>query len=238
VRRYATGSSLCYVNRVATDQKRMPAGAAVLREDITEAIQHALLQELAEVGYGRLSIEAVARRAGVAKTAVYRRWNSKLELVLDGVNSVADSKLPLVDTGSLRGDLEVFVRIVTGILRHGLVSQIIPDLLAEAARTPEIAATLATVLRSHQRHIGEQLIDRALARGELTGRADPDLVVDLIVGPLYWRLAIARTPISGADLNRMAVASSAALGAVCGAAPNSGPVPDVRRVPRERVGAV
>jgi AcrR family transcriptional regulator len=222
---------------VTIDQRRVPAGAAVRREDITEAIQHALLQELAEVGYGRLSIEAVARRAGVAKTAVYRRWNSKLELVLDAVNSVAGSKLPLVDTGSLRGDLEIFVRIVARILRHELVSQIIPDLLAEAARTPEIAATLQTVLRSHQRHIGEQLIEHARARGELAGGADPDLAVDLIVGPLYWRLAIARTPISRADLNRIAAASAAALEAVCGLAA-SGPVPDARPVPHEEVAAI
>jgi AcrR family transcriptional regulator len=193
----------------------MPAGAAVLRGDITEAIQHALVQELAAVGFGRLSIEAVARRAGVAKTAVYRRWNSKLDLVIDVVSSVAGSTLPLVDTGSLQGDLEVILQIVARALRHRLASQIIPDLLAEAARTPEIAETLQTVLRAHQRSIGEQLVSLARGRGELAGSADPDLVVDLIVGPLYWRLAIARTPLSGQDLSRMARASTAALEALC-----------------------
>ena len=61
----------------------MPTGAAVLRGHITEAIRHAAAAELASVGYGRLSIEAVARRAGVAKTAVYRRWGSKLDMVLE-----------------------------------------------------------------------------------------------------------------------------------------------------------
>jgi AcrR family transcriptional regulator len=173
------------------------------------------MHELAAVGYGRLSIEAVARRAGVAKTAVYRRWNSKLDLVLDVVNSVAGRTLPLVDTGSLRGDLEVLLRIVAQVLRHRLASQIIPDLLAEAARTPEIGETLQEVLRTHQRHVGEQLVGRARERGQLTGGVDPDLVVDLIVGPLYWRLAIARTPISDEDLERMAVAATAALESAC-----------------------
>ncbi|HEY7176736.1 MAG TPA: TetR/AcrR family transcriptional regulator, partial [Micromonosporaceae bacterium] len=200
---------------MTTDVKRMPAGAAVLRGDITEAIQHALVLELAAVGYGRLSIEAVARRAGVAKTAVYRRWNSKLDLVLDVVSSVAGSTLPLVDTGSLSGDLEVFLQVVARVLGHRLAAQIIPDLLAEAARTPEIAETLQKVLHAHQRHVGEQLVDAARDRGELAGTADPDLVVDLIVGPLYWRLAIARTPVSDEDLHRMALASTAALEALC-----------------------
>ncbi len=195
----------------------MPAGAAVLRGDITEAIRDALVHELAEVGYGRLSIEAVARRAGVAKTAVYRRWSSKLQLVLDVVSSVAGETLPVVDTGSLRGDLEVILKIVARALRHRLASQIIPDLLAEAARTPEIAESLEKLLRAHQRSIGEQLVALARERGELSSAVDPDLVVDLIVGPLYWRLAISRTPLSGNDLSRMAAASTAALESLCDA---------------------
>jgi Transcriptional regulator len=201
-----------------TDARRVPAGAAVLRGDITEAIREALVHELAEVGYGRLSIEAVARRAGVAKTAVYRRWSSKLQMVLDVVSSVAGEKLPLVDTGSLRGDLEVILKIVARALRHRLASQIIPDLLAEAARTPEIAESLEKLLRAQQRSVGEQLVSLARERGELSGVVDPDLVVDLIVGPLYWRLAISRTPLSGKDLSRMAAASTAALESLCEAA--------------------
>lgn len=66
-----------------------PAGAAVLRQDVTEAIRAAVLEELAAVGFARMSIEAVARRAGVGKTAVYRRWKSKLHLVLDLVGAFA-----------------------------------------------------------------------------------------------------------------------------------------------------
>ena len=79
-RRYAI------VTPVTTETRRVPAGAAVLRGEITTAIRQAVMQELAEVGYGRLSIEAVARRAGVGKTAVYRRWSSKLEMVLELVS--------------------------------------------------------------------------------------------------------------------------------------------------------
>jgi AcrR family transcriptional regulator len=208
----------------------MPAGAAVLRGDITEAIRDALVHELAEVGYGRLSIEAVARRAGVAKTAVYRRWSSKLQMVLDVVSSVAGATLPLVDTGTLRGDLEVILKIVARVLRHRLASQIIPDLLAEAARTPEIAASLQSVLHAQQRSVGEQLVSLARERGELAGPVDPDLVVDLIIGPLYWRLAISRTPLSGNDLRRMAAASTAALESLCEAAPGDQVAPQQLRV--------
>ena len=84
----------------------------MLRGEITTAIRQAVMQELAAVGYGRLSIEAVARRAGVGKTAVYRRWNSKLDMVLEIVSDVAGQSLALPDTGSLRGDLEVVLQIM------------------------------------------------------------------------------------------------------------------------------
>ena len=95
---------------MTSDKRRAPAGAAVLRGDITRAIRRALMQELAAVGYGRLSIEAVARRAGVSKTAIYRRWSSKLDLVLEIVAAAAGSSLPPLDTGSLRGDLALLLR--------------------------------------------------------------------------------------------------------------------------------
>ncbi|HEU5110077.1 MAG TPA: TetR/AcrR family transcriptional regulator [Micromonosporaceae bacterium] len=183
----------------------------MLRGEITTAIRDAVMQELAEVGYGRLSIEAVARRAGVGKTAIYRRWSSKLEMVLEIVSAVAGQSLPLPDTGTLRGDLEMLLRIVARALEHRLASQIIPDLLAEAARNPVIARTLHEALRANQRDVGALLINRAIERGELPPGSDPEAAVELIVGPLYWRLAIARAPLPKGHIPRMAAAIAAAL---------------------------
>jgi AcrR family transcriptional regulator len=176
--------------------KRAPAGAAVLRGDITVAIRNAVMNELAEVGYGRLSIEAVARRAGVGKTAIYRRWSNKLEMVLEIVSDVAGRAVPLPDTGSFAGDLELLMMIVSRALRHRIASQIIPDLMAEAARNPQIAETLQKALRRHQEAVGDKLVGQAIARGELPEGTDPGLAVDLILGPLYWRLAVSRVPIA------------------------------------------
>ncbi len=195
---------------MTTGKGRAPAGAAVLRGEITRAIRKALMQELAAVGYGRLSIEAIARRAGVSKTAVYRRWSSKLELVLETVVATAGSKLPSLDTGSLRGDLDLLFQVVAHALRHPLASQIIPDLLAEAARNPTLDEALQQLLRSKQQEIGGSLVRRAVQRGELPADIDPDAAVDLIVGPLYWRLAIARAPLT--DPYRGALVESVVAG--------------------------
>jgi AcrR family transcriptional regulator len=185
----------------------------VLRDEITVAIRQAVMQELATVGYGRLSIEAVARRAGVGKTAFYRRWNSKLDMVLEMVSGIAGKSLALPDTGSLRGDLEVVLHIMARALRHPLASQIIPDLLAEAARNVQIASTLQSALRTNQREIGVRLIGRAIGRGELPADTDPESAVDLIVGPLYWRLAVARTPLPESYVPHLADSIATALGA-------------------------
>ncbi|MGK5443228.1 TetR/AcrR family transcriptional regulator [Micromonospora sp. URMC 105] len=198
---------------MTSEKRRTPAGAAVLRGDITKAIRRALMQELAAAGYGRLSIEAIARRAGVSKTAIYRRWSSKLELVLETVVAAAGNKLPALDTGTLRGDLTLLFQVVAHALSHPLASQIIPDLLAEAARNPTIDATLQQVLRAKQQELGGQLIGRAVERGELPAGTDPDAAVDLIVGPLYWRLAIARTPLTDTYLDTLVEAVVAGLGA-------------------------
>jgi len=134
-------------------------------------------------------------------------------MVLEIVSRVAGQSLPLPDTGTLRGDLEMLLRVVARALQHPLASQIIPDLLAEAARNPMIARTLHEALRANQRGVGAQLVDRAVARGEVPAGADPDTAVELIVGPIYWRLAIARTPLPKGHIPRLAEAIATALGA-------------------------
>ena len=64
---------------------RPVTGGAVLRQQVTDAITEAAFAELAETGYARTSMDAVARRAGVGKAALYRRWSSKAELVMDAL---------------------------------------------------------------------------------------------------------------------------------------------------------
>ncbi|RII19858.1 Transcriptional regulator, TetR family [Streptomyces sp. YIM 130001] len=194
-------------------RRRAPAGAAVLREDVTEAIRGAVFAELAAVGYARMSIEGVARRAGVGKTAVYRRWRSKLQLVLDLVSAVAVQGLPAPDTGSLEEDLRLLYEVTSRALRHPVAGQIIPDLQAEAARNPEIAEALQQALREGQYSVASGIVRAASARGELSelDGTDEDLALDLISGPLYWRSVVVRSPLPDGYLDLLASATAAAL---------------------------
>ncbi|AZM64718.1 MULTISPECIES: TetR/AcrR family transcriptional regulator [unclassified Streptomyces] len=175
-------------------RRRAPAGAAVLRQDVTEAIRAAVFEELAAVGYARMSIEGIARRAGVGKTAVYRRWRSKLHLVLDLVSAIAVQGLPAPDTGSLESDLRLLYEVSSRALRHPVASQILPDLQAEAARNPDIAEALQKAVREGQDGVAKGIVTAAQARGELRPGLDHDLALDLISGPLYWRSVVIRSP--------------------------------------------
>ncbi|MGW3496896.1 TetR/AcrR family transcriptional regulator [Streptomyces sp. NPDC001020] len=196
-------------------RRRTPAGAAVLREEVTEAIREAVFAELAAVGYARMSIEGIARRAGVGKTAVYRRWRSKLHLVLDLVSAVAVQGLPAPDTGSLEGDLRLLYEVTSRALRHPVAGQIIPDLQAEAARNPDIAEAMQKALREGQQSVASGIVAAAVARGEIREGADRDLALDLISGPLYWRAVVVRgSELPEGYLEGLARASAGALRAL------------------------
>ncbi|ELP62956.1 transcriptional regulator, TetR family [Streptomyces turgidiscabies Car8] len=199
----------------ARTRRRAPAGAAVLREDVTEAIRSAVFEELASVGYARMSIEGIARRAGVGKTAVYRRWRSKLHLVLDLVSAIAVQGLPAPDTGTLEGDLRMLYELTSRALRHPVASQVIPDLQAEAARNPEIADAMQKALREGQEGVASGIVAAAEQRGEVRSGIDPDLALDLISGPLYWRSVVIRNPkLPKGYLASLARATTAALQAL------------------------
>ncbi|MDK9498751.1 TetR/AcrR family transcriptional regulator [Streptomyces katrae] len=184
--------------------RRAPAGAAVLREDVTEAIRAAVVEELAAVGFARMSIEGIARRAGVGKTAVYRRWKSKLHLVLDLIGAVAADGIPVPATGSLYGDVRALLEVMSHVLRHPVASAVIPDLLVEAARNPEIADAVRGALVEGQRRIAEGIVSEAVARGELPAGADPEHALDLVIGPLYWRQVVVRDAVAAGYLDGLA----------------------------------
>ncbi|MER7850435.1 TetR-like C-terminal domain-containing protein [Kitasatospora sp. NPDC096077] len=182
--------------------RRLPGGP-VLQDSVTAAIAAAFFEELAATGYARLSLEAVAKRAGAGKAAIYRRWASKLEMTVDLVTAVAVDASGPADTGTLRGDVLAFLTEVDAALRQPLPARIIPDLIAEGHRTPELAEALFTAVRDTRRGKAVELLERAVDRGELPADVDRGLALDLLAGPLYWRLAVVHTPTAPDHLDRL-----------------------------------
>ncbi|WRZ87650.1 TetR/AcrR family transcriptional regulator C-terminal ligand-binding domain-containing protein [Streptomyces sp. NBC_01007] len=173
---------------------RRPLGGPVLQDAVTEAIALAFFEELAAVGYGRLSIEAVAKRAGAGKAAVYRRWPSKQAMAVDLITKAAVDTVGVPDTGSLRGDLRIYLSTTADGFLHPLASRIIPDMLAAAVREPTLAEALRHNIADVRRKHVTELLQRGIERRELPGDLNIGLALDFLIGPLYWRLIVGDYP--------------------------------------------
>ena len=122
--------------------QRPPSGAAVLQPDVTAAIVAAVISELVERGYARLSMEGVAKRAGTSKSALYRRWPGKQDMVLAVLADISVPMSDVVETGDLRKDMRASAESLAAWLAAEPYAKIIPDLIAEAHRTPELATAM------------------------------------------------------------------------------------------------
>ena len=189
---------------------REPSGAAVLQPAKTAAITAAVLAELCGSGYARLSMEAVARRAGVGKSALYRRWPGKQEMVTAALGELSVPLVPVPDTGTLRGDVRVLLDGMLAWLTHPQVARILPDVTSEAVRNPELAEALRAAVGTPRREASAVALRRAEERGELG--VSIDVALDLLGAPLYWRLAVRHTDVPDGYLEELAEALTRAVG--------------------------
>jgi AcrR family transcriptional regulator len=153
-----------------------------------QAILEATVELLAETGYEAMSIEAVAARAGVGKTTIYRRWASKEELVSEAIRTL-HSELAFVDTGNIRDDLITFLKS-TFQARPSIVENLLLKMLSEMRTNPEIYSTFHASIIAPRLQELTQFVQRAQARGEIRPDLDPLFVIDLIAGPALYRLLL------------------------------------------------
>ena len=194
--------------------KREPAGAAVLQESVTSAITTAMFDELAETGYARMSVDAVARRAGVGKAAVYRRWPSKQAMLLDLLDAAVRRNVPEVaDSGSLTGDVRGFLDVIVAQADDPRVNLIALDMMAETTRSPELGAALRETVAGPRRDAAAAVLRRGAERGELPAGIDRELGLDLLISPLLVRLLLTGEPVDDAYLTRLTAVIVAGLNA-------------------------
>lgn len=191
--------------------KRAPSGAAVMRQSVTDALSRAFFEEWAQTGYGALRLDAVAKRAGVGKAALYRRWSSKHEMAVQLIRAVGLDLTPIPDTGTLMEDLRQMLLALRRTLRHRLIRRILPDLHAEMARSSALSDEIRTTLQYERRERGRAIVDRAVERGELPQDTDRDLANDALASILYWRIIVTGGRVSVAEINKIAQFIAAGL---------------------------
>ncbi|TYB47510.1 TetR/AcrR family transcriptional regulator [Nonomuraea sp. PA05] len=171
--------------------------------DRTEAIMRTTLELGQEIGYARLSIEAVAARAGAGKHTIYRRWPSKGALLLDSLLSLNETSLDYPDTGDVAADLRVQIHAAVDLLAAPPFGPLFQALIGEAQYEPQVAAAL------NERFIVPQA-DKTVARlkaardqGQLSPRFDLELAMAILSGPLYFQLLITQQPLTHEYVDRI-----------------------------------
>lgn len=159
-----------------------------------EALREAALTVLADVGYRALTMDAVAAKARAGKATIYRRWDSKLDLVIDSCNQLVSRSIPDPDTGSLAGDLREFLVAFTTFL-SGPAGKAAQALVGELPHEPELAHAFRRSFLRSQRDVLRAVLDRAEKRGEVAGEAPKQLVVELTGAALTYRLMLTGEPL-------------------------------------------
>lgn len=196
-------------NRSDDFPRRQLSGAAVRRASVTDALVRTFFEEWAEAGYVGISLERVAKRAGVGKAALYRRWSSKLEMASDLLTRVGLRITETGDMGSLEADLEAVLFAIRRVLRHRTIRRILADLHAQIVREPALAEAIRPMQQA-RRERAHALIERAIARGELEESVDRETVADLVAAPIYWRLVVIGGRSDREHIRRLARMSAAA----------------------------
>jgi AcrR family transcriptional regulator len=151
-------------------------------------ILDAALALLREVGYDRLTMDAVASAAHASKASLYRRWGSKAQLVVDAV-SRADARFaaPAPATGTLRGDL-LEAACGSGGLLDQLPVQLMAGLVTALHHHPDLAAAFEASFLRPRLQAARALYERARDRGEVRTDVDLDLVLDVLPGIVLHRV--------------------------------------------------
>lgn len=161
----------------------------------------ATLELLVERGITATTIEAVSERSGVAKTTIYRQWDDQPSLVLDAFAGTL-SEPPDPDTGSLRADLTALLTGLEHALRTSTAAQLMPALIDAAERDPAFAA-LHRREAAHRHGVVRAIVVRGIERGELPRGTDPDEVLDLLSGPVFYRRWVSAGTVDTAFTSRV-----------------------------------
>ncbi|MEW6493581.1 MAG: TetR/AcrR family transcriptional regulator [Cyanobacteriota bacterium] len=150
-----------------------------------QAILQATLELLGELGYERMSIDAIATRAKVGKTTIYRRYTSKEELVADAIESLRE-EVVIPDTGSLWGDMEALIASAAQITLSPLGRQTVAMIVSSASSSPQFAQIYWTKYLQPRRQAFAVVLERAKRRNEIEVDTNPDLIFDLISGVMLY----------------------------------------------------
>jgi AcrR family transcriptional regulator len=159
-----------------------------------------------------VTMEAIAERAGVSKATIYRWWPNRAAVVMDGFLSTVSSEVPFPHTGHAREDIRLHMRRLTDAF-GGRIGRTVAALLAEGQADPELAEALRSRWLLVRRAEAREILELGIERGELREGLDPEVAVDVLYGPIYYRLLVGHAPLDDDFADALADHTFAGLGA-------------------------
>ena len=176
---------------------------------VRAAVLEATLHELADHGYAALTMDNVAKRAGVHKTTVYRRWPDRESLLTDAVLEVASADFPIPDSGSLDDDLASWLRSLGEWFGGPIGRALLTMMTSDASRLPAVAEAKRAFFAARA-EVMAQRVRVAVEAGQLPPSVDAARLLGALVAPLYLLLLVLAVPIGPDDCDRAARAALAA----------------------------
>lgn len=169
---------------------------------------HAILRATREIlglrGVHGLTVEGVAARSGVAKTTIYRRWRSKEDLALAALLEVIQQEpAPARHVGGTRAALRAYLGRLIDNLNSKLYGRIVRGLISDLGVDLELARGFRERVLARRVAPMRELLQRGIDRGELRRDLDLEIAIDLLLGPIYYRLLISGEPLTSAFVDRL-----------------------------------
>lgn len=175
-------------DRTASTPRALKGRAPHRRDENARlAVLHAADDLLVERGFGGVTVEGIAARAGVAKQTIYRWWPSKVDILLDTLIEDAGRALVIPETDSAVDGARRYLRSLARFLTKDPAGKVLLALIGEAQHDPEMARTFHKRYLDPQRRRERDMLRRGIASGELSAELDIDATLDALSGPILYR---------------------------------------------------
>lgn len=173
------------------------------------AVLTAALELVTAEGYGAVTMERLAARAGVGKQTLYRWWPSKAAVVLEAYLREVERRAPAATNDGEMADLRIAIKRTVAAARSA--RSVLPGLIAEAQGDPAFAQTFRATFMAPRRRKLARVIERAQRDGSRTPSALPEVVADMIQGAIWYRLLAGHAPLDQRFADALAAAAAGAL---------------------------
>ncbi len=171
-------------------------------EELQQRILQATYELLNEVGFMALTIEGVAARAEVGKPTIYRRWSTKAKLVMDAFLSAVTPEISFPDTGLVKEDFRQQIQKIVKVMNSPR-GEVLATVIGSGQMDSELIAAFRENWLLPRRNDAKRVFKRGVERGDLRNDVEPEVAIDALYSPLFYRLLLKHAPLNEAFVDEL-----------------------------------